>query len=261
MNSTDRGAFSVHNQQELADQFTSQSTFSIQSLTWYGSFWQTDLAPGVTQYPFVISIFDSTSASQYGAVQYYSLADPTTAAPSPIFQTSVLADVQPSGVPFTGTDGGLDAASRVTYAFTTDIGGPTLNASTEYWISITADGTTLWRWANSTVTASDYSVDRNPPETTWDGFSNAPYNLQTRGNLAFTLEGSEVPEPSTSLSVGAALSLILLLRLSNEIHRCRQSGARWQPANIVARRFCQGNGPLEIPPDAACPGAENPGWR
>jgi hypothetical protein len=210
LNSTDRGAFSVFNQQELADQFTLQSTFNIQSLTWYGSFWQTDLAPGVMQYPFVISIFESTSASESGVVQYYSLADPTTAVPSPIYQTSVLADAEPSGIPFTGTDGGLDATTRLTYAFTTDISGLALNASTEYWISITADGTTLWRWANSAVTPSAYSVERNLPEMTWDGFSNAPYNLQDRGNLAFTLYGSEVPEPAASLGVGISLGLIVL---------------------------------------------------
>jgi hypothetical protein len=213
LNQTDRGAFSWFNGQELADQFTVREPVAIDGLSWYGTFWQTDLAPGVTQYLFVIQFFDTIPASQYGQ----SLGDPSTASSTPFYEASVLANVFPSEVPFTGSDGGLDAINRTTYEFTANLNGPALQPDTEYWISILSNGSTYWRWANSTSGPSDYSVYRFVylNESDWTGFSNAPSNLPTganRGNLAFTLDGQEVPEPSSATCIAAGLIAALVGR-------------------------------------------------
>ncbi|MBZ5618149.1 MAG: hypothetical protein LAQ69_05340 [Acidobacteriia bacterium] len=221
LNDADRGAFSQYNGQELADQFTLPTMFSIQKVTWYRSFWQTDLAPDAAQYPFVIRVFNTTSASEYGVVVHYSLDDPTTAIGTPFYELPALADVTPLGIPFTGTDSGGDSSDRITYQFAIDnLSGPVLQPSTEYWMSIAAVGPTGWRWGNSTVDSSDYSVYRSVSENgpDWTGFSNAPYNLQTRGNLAFTLDGAVVPEPSTSMDIIAVVILVLVSRRSSR--RC-----------------------------------------
>jgi len=215
MNATDRGAFSWFNGQELADQFALSGTATVTGIAWYGTFWQTDLPPEETEYPFVVRFFDSTKASDSGI----SLGDPTTATSDPFYEVSVLARVVPSGVRLIGTDGGLDAVDRTTYKFSIEgISGPVLFSSTEYWISILSNGPVVLRWANSPVSEASYSVYRFVylNETDWAGFSNAPGNLpvgDNRGNLSFTLDGILVPEPSSMATVALGLAGCLCLLL------------------------------------------------
>ena len=192
------------NGQELADQFSLPFTATVGGVEWYGSYYKSNLPTETATQPFTIRFFGSVPATGHSL----SLGNPTTAASVPLYTADVNAHVMPSGIPFAGTADATDPdPTRITYRFSAALDGLTLARATEYWISITA-GSGSWRWANSTPTAEDYSVYRMVylGETNWNGPSNSPSNLQTRGDLAFALYGSEVPEPATCgmLALGAA---------------------------------------------------------
>ncbi len=220
-NAVDRGAFSWYNGQEIADQLTLSSSATIERITWYGSFYQTNLSPTVTQSPFVIRFFNSVPSS----AQLQSLGDPTTASAQPFYQREVIADVFPSGIPFNGTPDPTDPdPTRITYEFTTDLSGLTLTTSTEYWISILSSGPDHFRWADSTSTSADYSVYRFVylGDLDWDGASNLPVNGPTgevRENLAFALYGNEVPEPNTLLLITSVLGLLWVQNKRRRLHQ------------------------------------------
>ncbi len=189
LNQTDRGSFSDLSQQQIADQFMLSFAASITGVRWSGSYFNFDLSPSVTNIAFVIRFFADTSGL------------PVV---TPFYSANVSAAVADSGVVFEG---------RKIYTFSVDslpTSVPVLGG-VQTWISILESDKSpnFFEWANSTVGPNAYDATRFGDGSVWN--QQGPGGIESfRGNQAFTLTGTAVPEPSSLVVLGIGLAAIFI---------------------------------------------------
>lgn len=185
---TNAGFYSNIGGQIAADQFVLGTNAAVTGVTWYG-FYGTNLAPAVSSVDFQVAFFADASG-----VPGTGLASET-----------LSASVADSGLTVTG----LTFGGSTIYQFDATLSAPLLvDAGDTVWLSLAendaatpAVGDTQWLWSFSTYAAGDTKAERNTNpalETDWE-------SVGQLGNLAFTIDGTPVPEPATWLLMGAGL--------------------------------------------------------
>ena len=172
---TGGGAFSNlgPSNQQVADNFQLSQVSTLESLSWFGRYGSAAVTP-TNPVAFSIRLF-----TDRGAVP----------AVSPLQELNVLVDAQVTGLTF----GGIPWFSYSTLlpAFTLDPG--------TYWVSVVESdpqtptfGNTQWLWGQS-----------NPADGRAFRLSDgASWNQESNPNMAFSLQGTVVPEPSAFLLCG-----------------------------------------------------------
>lgn len=224
----DHGVYSVQERSEgvddpdraiAYDNFTLDKPVDLTGIEW-GGIWAEPLPGALSDVDFIVSIWgdDDGKPDLSGALleKVYmggnsvgqSGPDMTVVGNS---DESPMTPTTPGGGPGADYTGDLPGITEGTFSGTTE-----LNAG-NYWISIIADQTfdnpfvvdPEWQWAlgegpNDGFYSSDRTLD--PPDTPEYGI------LQESGDLAFTLHGMIVPEPSGLLSCLVGLMLAGLSR-------------------------------------------------
>jgi len=162
LDTTDQGGYQYFNQQ-LADDFVPTISEALRTITWRGSYYDTD-NPSSTE-SFTIQLFTDNAGLPSA---------------TPFFEEVGLASKVSVGT----------LVGKTLYEYSMSVQGPVLNTGTKYWINIyTNDFPTNYAWAVSTDGTPDGAVRYGA--VPWDDFDN------NRSNHVFALSGPAAPPPAS----------------------------------------------------------------